>query len=184
MEFSDLNPANDSYQKSDEFKKKLMAFMAENGYDNFKVPQIAGRELDLYKLYTSIIRRGGYDRVTTLKLWREIVNEFKLPESCTSASFTLRTHYQKYLYSYEKKYFSGNTNDGLTNFTASKFQSGLPQIIPLTDDMNLNLKSKSFIQKKIRLSQTEAESKRLVLAFESRIPREITWALNTLCIFS
>lgn len=184
MDISEFSITNDNYQKSEEFKKKLMAFMAESGYDSFKVPQIAGRELDLYKLYTSVIRRGGYDRVSTLKLWREIVNEFKLPDSCTSASFTLRTHYQKYLYAYEKKYFSGNTNDGLTNFTASKFQSGLPQIIPLTTDINLNLKSKSFIQRKVRLSQTEAESKRLVLAFESRIPNEITWALNTLCIFS
>jgi len=29
-----------------------------------------------------------------------------------------------------------------------------------------------------------AESKRLVLAFESRVTKEITWALNTLMIFS
>lgn len=184
MEASDFGIASDGYQKSEEFKKKLMNFMCENGYDSFKVPQIAGRELDLYKLYTSVIRRGGYDRVSALKLWREIVNEFKLPDSCTSASFTLRTHYQKYLYAYEKKYFSGNTNDGLTNFTVNKFQSGLPQIYPVPTEINLNLKSKSFISRKIRLSQTEAESKRLVLAFESRIPSEIKWALNTLCIFS
>ena len=208
METSEFSIITDNYHKSEEFKKKLMAFMNENGYDSFKVPQIAGRELDLYKLYTSVIRRGGYERVSTLKLWREIVNEFKLPDSCTSASFTLRTHYQKYLFAYEQKYFFGNTNDGLTNFTASKFQSGLSQIMPVASDIqpggygiqslptvslggslnsmaaSLNTKVKSYVSKKIRLSQTEAESKRLVLAFESRIPSEIIWALNTLCIFS
>lgn len=37
---------------------------------------------------------------------------------------------------------------------------------------------------KVQLSQTEAESKRLVLAFESRIVSEINWALNTLVIYS
>lgn len=37
---------------------------------------------------------------------------------------------------------------------------------------------------KVQLSQTEAESKRLVLAFESRIVSEINWALNTLAIYS
>ena len=179
----------DSYQKSEEFKKKLMSFMWENGYDSFKVPQIAGRELDLYKLYTSVIRRGGYERVSSLKLWREIVNEFKLPDSCTSASFTLRTHYQKYLFAYEQKYFCGNTNDGLTNFTESKFQSGFPQMsimntIGVEPPIPANFKVKSYITRKVRLSQTEAESKRLVLAFESRIPTEIKWALNTLWIFS
>jgi len=36
----------------------------------------------------------------------------------------------------------------------------------------------------VKLSYTVAESKRLVLAFESRVTREITWALNTLMIFS
>lgn len=36
----------------------------------------------------------------------------------------------------------------------------------------------------MKLSHTMVESKRLVLAFESRITREITWALNTLMIFS
>jgi hypothetical protein len=42
----------------------------------------------------------------------------------------------------------------------------------------------SQIVRGVRLSQIEAESKRLVLAFESRISREINWALNTLVIFS
>ncbi len=36
----------------------------------------------------------------------------------------------------------------------------------------------------VTLSYTLAEYKRLVLAFESRIQTEITWALNTLMIFS
>ena len=36
----------------------------------------------------------------------------------------------------------------------------------------------------VRLTHTLAESKRLVLAFESRVPSEINWALNTLAIFS
>mmetsp|Transcript_27302 Transcript_27302/g.36533 ORF Transcript_27302/g.36533 Transcript_27302/m.36533 type:complete len:137 (-) Transcript_27302:1117-1527(-) len=36
----------------------------------------------------------------------------------------------------------------------------------------------------VRLTHTLAESKRLVLAFESRVSQEINWALNTLSIFS
>jgi len=36
----------------------------------------------------------------------------------------------------------------------------------------------------VRVTHTFAESKRLVLAFESRVPSEINWALNTLAIFS
>lgn len=43
--------------------------------------------------------------MSNAKLWREIVNEFQLPASCTSASFTLRQHYEKCLLEYERKFF-------------------------------------------------------------------------------
>ena len=49
---------------------------------------------------------------------------------------------------------------------------------------SVNLNSKFALTKKVKLSQVEAESKRLVLAFESRSTKEINWALNTLAIFS
>lgn len=49
---------------------------------------------------------------------------------------------------------------------------------------SVNFNSKYSTVKKVNLSYTEAESKRLVLAFESRTQSEIIWALNTLAIFS
>ena len=38
------------------------------------------------------------------------VNEFDLPPSCTSASFTLKNHYQKYLLAYEQKFYFRKTD--------------------------------------------------------------------------
>lgn len=49
---------------------------------------------------------------------------------------------------------------------------------------SVNLNSEFQNSKKVQISNAEAESKRLVLAFESHIQSEITWALNTLSIFS
>ena len=45
-------------------------------------------------------------------------------------------------------------------------------------------KNPNQVVRAVKLSQIEAESKRLVLAFESRMSTEINWALNTLAIFS
>ena len=39
--------------KMNSFKEELIQFMNENGCTNFKVPQIAGGELNLFKLYNS-----------------------------------------------------------------------------------------------------------------------------------
>ena len=107
LEFLD---EEDEKRKCSEFKDHLVKFQRELGVENFKVPSIGGKELDLCKLYKAVISRGGSQRVSNNKLWKEIVNEFEIPSSCTSASFTLRNHYNKCLLQYEKKYFLGQNN--------------------------------------------------------------------------
>lgn len=100
--------AEDEIKKCVEFKDSLVAFHKQMGHDNFKVPSIGGRELDLCKLFKAVFVRGGSQQVSSRKLWKEIVNEFQIPSSCTSASFTLRNHYNKCLLAFENKYFSQN----------------------------------------------------------------------------
>lgn len=75
--------------------------MNQQGLPFSKVPLIGGKELDLFKLFNLVVVKGGVDEVSKNKLWKDIVTEFRLPESCTSASFTLKNHYYKYLYLYE-----------------------------------------------------------------------------------
>ena len=63
--------------------------------------------------------------------------------------------------------------------------SNLPAFVTAAASVNQNShKNPHQVIKSVRLSQIEAESKRLVLAFESRLTKEINWALNTLAIFS
>jgi hypothetical protein len=100
----------DERRKCLDFKENLIKFQRELGVENFKVPSLGGKELDLCKLYKAVISRGGSHRVSNNKLWKEIVNEFEIPASCTSASFTLRNHYNKCLYQYEKKFFMGSSS--------------------------------------------------------------------------
>ena len=89
---------DDEAQKCLDFKSQLIQFQRELGVENFKVPSIGGRGLDLCKLFKAVVERGGSQRVSNNKLWREIVNLFEIPPSCTSASFTLRNHFSKCLF--------------------------------------------------------------------------------------
>lgn len=82
-----------SYKDRATFLKELFDFLRERKVPNLKIPQIGGKELDLLALYTAVVKRGGAENVSNKKLWKEIVNEFDLPPSCTSASFTLKNHY-------------------------------------------------------------------------------------------
>lgn len=62
--------------------------------------------LDLYELYKLVIQRGGLVNVINKKLWQEIIKDLNLPSSITSAAFTLRTQYTKYLYPFESEKFN------------------------------------------------------------------------------
>lgn len=62
---------------------------------------MAKQVLDLYELYKLVVSHGGLVEVINKKMWREITKGLNLPSSITSAAFTLRTQYMKYLYPYE-----------------------------------------------------------------------------------
>ncbi|CAJ0937428.1 unnamed protein product, partial [Ranitomeya imitator] len=66
-----------------------------------RIPIMAKQVLDLYTLYRLVTEKGGLVDVINKKIWREITKGLSLPTSITSAAFTLRTQYMKYLYPYE-----------------------------------------------------------------------------------
>lgn len=110
---------------ADEFTATVFEFLRENGVTNLKIPCIGGKELNLNQLYKAVTTRGGFKTVTDKKLWKDIVNEFNLPASCTSASFTLKTHYSKYLLDYEKKmFFRDESSASDYNITRTRVQRG------------------------------------------------------------
>ena len=99
---------DDEQQKSRRFKEELARYYSEHsehGKDSFKCPIISGRELDLYKLFTEVTNRGGFQVVSDTKQWKDVVSTLDLPSSCTSASFTVRNHYSRYLLSYEQSLY-------------------------------------------------------------------------------
>ncbi|KAL3514901.1 hypothetical protein ACH5RR_027618 [Cinchona calisaya] len=83
------------------FIKELESFYRERGMD-FKPPKFYGQPLNLCKLWRSVIRLGGYDRVTGSKLWRQVGESFHPPKTCTTVSWTFRIFYEKSVLEYER----------------------------------------------------------------------------------
>jgi hypothetical protein len=46
-------------------------------------------------------------QVVKNKSWKEIINSFNFPDTCTNAGYNLRLHYLKFLYGFERKFFKG-----------------------------------------------------------------------------
>ncbi|XP_059363033.1 AT-rich interactive domain-containing protein 3B-like [Carassius carassius] len=91
----------DSDPHRKEFLDDLFTFMLKRGTPVNRIPIMAKQVLDLYKLYKLVTEKGGLVEVINKKIWREITRGLNLPTSITSAAFTLRTQYMKYLYPYE-----------------------------------------------------------------------------------
>lgn len=111
---SELDPSKCTYEeqfkqlyelsndlKRKEFLDDLFQFMTKRGTPVNRIPIMAKQVLDIYELYRLVVARGGLVEVINKKIWREITKGLNLPSSITSAAFTLRTQYMKYLYPYE-----------------------------------------------------------------------------------
>ncbi|XP_049398844.1 AT-rich interactive domain-containing protein 6-like [Solanum stenotomum] len=83
------------------FIGKLGTFYQEKAME-FKLPKFYGHPLNCLKLWRSVIRLGGYDRVTGCKLWRQVGDSFNPPKTCTTVSWTFRGFYEKLLLQYER----------------------------------------------------------------------------------
>ena len=80
-----------------------------------RLPIMAKQVLDLYELFNLVVLRGGLVEVINKKQWQEIIKGLGLPSSITSAAFTLRTQYTKYLYPYETHTKGLSNPDDLQN---------------------------------------------------------------------
>ncbi|ERN11522.1 hypothetical protein AMTR_s00022p00128600 [Amborella trichopoda] len=83
------------------FMRELEAFFKERSME-FKPPKFYGEGLNCLKLWRAVTRLGGYDQVTSCKLWRQVGESFKPPKTCTTVSWSFRCFYEKALLDYER----------------------------------------------------------------------------------
>ncbi|GMI86296.1 hypothetical protein HRI_002298900 [Hibiscus trionum] len=88
------------------FMAQLESFFKEKDIE-FKPPKFYGEGLNCLKLWRAVIKLGGYDKVTSLKLWRQVGESFKPPKTCTTVSWTFRGFYEKALLDYERHKTAG-----------------------------------------------------------------------------
>jgi chromatin structure-remodeling complex subunit RSC9 len=97
-----LSPAY--LQEREQFLAQLRAFHEKRGTTCFDPnPKVGSKHIDLLRLYKVVVERGGYDKVSDIKLhWRKIASEFGLPVPHLAAlSFGLKSVYYRQLAAYE-----------------------------------------------------------------------------------
>lgn len=72
----------------------LASFLEKRGEPLRQLPKVEGRDLDLYKLFSSVVNKGGYQVVERANIWKSVADDLKLSIACVRNN-SLRNNYHK-----------------------------------------------------------------------------------------
>ncbi|XP_034033735.1 uncharacterized protein zgc:77151 isoform X2 [Thalassophryne amazonica] len=84
------------------FLDQLYGFMERHGSPIHKVPNLGFKKIDLFIMYSVVKRLGGYEKVTSERLWKAVYNELGGCPGSTSAATCTRRHYERLILPYEE----------------------------------------------------------------------------------
>lgn len=87
-------------EEKDHFVAQLYKFMDDSNTPLNKSPVIAGRDVDLHKLFRVVRKLGGCNRVTNKSKWRSVTLRLKFPNNLSTFN-QVKQVYKKCLLSYE-----------------------------------------------------------------------------------
>ena len=87
-------------------------WMTRGGHSILKRQSVKEVEMNPFKLYKSVCKRGGAKAVTNSNSWRDVVEE-AVSSNVISEENTVKKYYIKTIYPYERKVYFGyeETND-------------------------------------------------------------------------
>ncbi|XP_077361640.1 uncharacterized protein LOC144006591 isoform X2 [Festucalex cinctus] len=89
------------------FLDELFAFMDRHGSPIHKVPNLGFKKIDLFLMFSVVRRLGGYEKVTSERLWKVVYNELGGCPGSTSAATCTRRHYERLMLPYEEHLIAG-----------------------------------------------------------------------------
>ncbi|KAJ8360040.1 hypothetical protein SKAU_G00165650 [Synaphobranchus kaupii] len=104
-------------EERENFLQQLYKFMEDRGTPINKRPVLGYRNLNLFKLYRLVHKLGGFDKIDSGSVWKQVYQDLGIPVLNSAAGYNVKCAYRKYLHGFEEYC----TSTGIT------FQMALPQ---------------------------------------------------------
>ncbi|XP_043660808.1 serine-rich adhesin for platelets isoform X1 [Drosophila teissieri] len=91
---------DEPHEEKDRFVAQLYKYMDDRGTPLNKVPSILSRDVDLYRLFRAVQKRGGYNRVTSQNQWKLIAMRLGFTPCTVSVMNLVKQAYKKFLQPY------------------------------------------------------------------------------------
>ncbi|XP_062339761.1 AT-rich interaction domain 6 [Osmerus eperlanus] len=87
--------------REETFLKDLYQFMMKRDSPIERIPHLGFKQIDLFLMYKTVAKMGGYPEVTSQQLWKQVYSTLGGNPRSTSAATCTRRHYEKLILPYE-----------------------------------------------------------------------------------
>ncbi|XP_054630987.1 AT-rich interactive domain-containing protein 5A [Dunckerocampus dactyliophorus] len=84
------------------FVSSLHSFMKERGSPIERIPHLGFKQINLWMIYKTVEKLGGYNSVTARRLWKKVYDELGGSPGSTSAATCTRRHYERLVLPFER----------------------------------------------------------------------------------
>ncbi|XP_052892273.1 AT-rich interactive domain-containing protein 2 [Anopheles moucheti] len=186
------NIAKPTFEKDKySFLNDLQMFHDKHGTPYLKLPKISGKDVDLHKLYSIVIGRGGWMKVNAREDWDEVIEELDLPTRCVNNEIALKQIYIRYLDRYERVNFHGEDKDPIEDDDDEKRLHRRWSVRMLHSTPSVYNHHQHNVPEGLRSSlklsddlYRASEYDKLILSLLSPLPNEQDFAINVCTLMS
>ncbi|XP_016344710.1 AT-rich interactive domain-containing protein 4B-like [Sinocyclocheilus anshuiensis] len=89
-------------EEKDNFLQQLYKFMEDRGTPINKRPVLGYRNLNLFKLYRLVHKLGGFDKIESGSVWKQVYQDLGIPVLNSAAGYNVKCAYRKYVHPSEE----------------------------------------------------------------------------------
>ncbi|KII71266.1 AT-rich interactive domain-containing protein 5B [Thelohanellus kitauei] len=96
------------WQNEDEFLQEYHEFYQAEYHHLPRIPKMGWLEVDVYKLFTTTIQKGGFAEVTRRLQWKDVYRTLNSQTIVSNAATTIKSHYARLCLKFEYYLFDEN----------------------------------------------------------------------------
>uniref|UniRef100_A0A915AX55 ARID domain-containing protein n=2 Tax=Parascaris univalens TaxID=6257 RepID=A0A915AX55_PARUN len=172
-------------QRCTQFYQSLRSYYRRKWNCPLKSPYIQGVELNLSRLYCTVVSFGGWQKVSQSEKWGDVAQAIGVSEGVAVAEHAVKVLYMRYLSKYEQSELVGDVDDSDADLLGSRGRGkGFSSLATADCPVSVASRQTNDFFRVRPEKKTEAEYERLVKSLLCGLPNEVDFAVNVCTLLS
>ncbi|KAK6735847.1 hypothetical protein RB195_018851 [Necator americanus] len=179
-----LTDPPEKLKKISEFYHNLRQFYKRKWNAPLRLPTVQGVEVNLYRLYDTVMTLGGWQKVALQEKWADVAEMIGVGDDVVGGDHAIKLLYMRYLSKYEQIETIGDIDDMLDGEMSRS--RGRQVSFFATNDCPIGMgRSHEYIRRDDRGNpSTDPDYGRLIKSLLSGLPNEVDFAMNVCTLLS